>query len=162
NRDETVRLACHRRKFFSACNCDKGAQREGGPVTTAFCAIKTIHCSGSRCGGVDGHMLVANTSDWIRSHLSYFPPRRTSRWNGSESWARLAGCSTQRAFLEFFVYPPIVYVAHREARRCADFCGLLHHRDHRRQPDCPVEGTRASRGPGSTGAGIRATPQNIA
>src|SRR5689334_23778828 len=107
-------------------------------------------------------MLVADTTDRIRSHLAYFPPRSTHRWNGSQSRSRPSGCSTQRAFLEFFVYPTAVYVAHREARGCVDVCGLLHYSDHCRQLDGPVKGTRASRGASSTGTRIGATSQNIA
>ena len=84
-------------------------------------------------------MLAANTADRIRSDLADFPSRCAAGWNGSQSRSGPAGCSTQRTFLEFFVYPAIVYVAHRKDRRCADVCDLLHHSDHGRQSDCAVE-----------------------
>src|ERR1041385_5795500 len=106
-------------------------------------------------------MLVDHTANRTWSHLAYFSPEGATCWNGSQSRPGFGGCNTQCVFLELFVYPAAVYVAHREARGWIDVCDLLYHSDHCRQLDCTVEGTGTPRRPDAAGARIRAAAQNL-
>ena len=108
-------------------------RRTGCFASAFFCAIKGIYYGSGWRNHPYRRVLVANAADRIRSDLADLPSRCAAGWNGSQSRSGPAGCSTQCTFLEFFVYPAFVYVAHRKDRRCVDVCDLLHNSDHRRQ-----------------------------